>query len=118
MGSTRWLAFAAVVGSILVGVIAYDAGLARGAAEGAVAAGGALPAYAYGWGWHRPWGFGFGFPLLFFIFFWMVIARGLFWGGPWRHRRWYYYEHDVPPSFDDWHRRAHERMREPEPPRS
>jgi hypothetical protein len=97
---------AAALGCVAVGIVAYDAGLTRGAAEAAAAAG-TLPAYAYGW--HRPWGFGFGFPLLFFFLFWLVLARAAFWGGPWR-RRCYYRGGDVPPAFDDWHRRAHERM--------
>src|SRR5262245_2691950 len=109
MGSGRWLAVAAAVGGLVLAALAYDAGLARGAAQAVADGSGALPVYAYGWGWHRPWGFGFAFPL-FFLFFWLVVARGLFWGGPWRHRRWYYWEHDVPPSFEEWHRRAHERM--------
>jgi hypothetical protein len=105
MGSSRWLALAAALGCVAVGVVAYDAGLTRGAAEAAAAAG-TLPPYAFGWGWYRPWGFGF--PLFFFLF-WLVLARAAFWGGPWR-RRWYYHGGDVPPAFDDWHRRAHERM--------
>jgi hypothetical protein len=96
-----------VLATVVVGVFAYQAGLAQGAASAAAAAG-TLPPYAYAWGWHRPWGFGFGFPLLFILFFWFVLLRGLFWG-PWHRRRWYYYG-DVPQTFDDWHRRAHERM--------
>ena len=107
MRSTGWLAFLALVGSVMVGVLAYNAGLSHGAAD-AAAAGGNLPPYFYGWGWHRPFGFGWGFPIFFLFFFWIFFARFLFWGGPWR-RRWHYYR-DVPPSFDDWHRRAHERM--------
>src|SRR4051794_26484337 len=108
MGSGRWLAITAIVACAAVGFIAYDAGLARGAAEAGTAATATVPAYPYyAWGWHRPWGFGFGFPLM--ILFWLVISRALFWGGPWR-RRWYYYGHDVPPAFDEMHRRAHERM--------
>ncbi len=109
MGSSRWLAVAAVIGSLIIGVVAYNMGLSEGAARAAVASGN-IPPYVYAWGWHRPWGFGFGFPLLF-LFFWFFIFRGLFWGGPWR-RRWYYYGHDLPPAFEEWHRRAHERSRE------
>jgi hypothetical protein len=116
MRSTIWIALAVVVASIFVGIAAYDAGLAQGAAQGAAqaaAASGAavVPPYAYyyGWGWHRPWGIGFAFPWLFLIFAFLFL-RGCFWGGPWR-RRWYYYEHDVPPSFEEWHRRAHERSK-------
>ncbi len=115
MGSNRWVAAAAavVVGSLLFALIAYNIGLSEGAAR-AAAASGTLPAYPY-WGWHRPWGFGIGFPLLFLVF-WFVIARSFFWGAPWR-RRWYYYGDAVPPSFDDWHRRAHERMSTDQTPR-
>jgi hypothetical protein len=112
MRSGWWLALVAVVGFILVGVVAYDAGVAHGAAVAGAAASGALPPYAYGWGWYRPWGFGFGFPLFILLFFWLVIARGFFWGRPWR-RSWYDYRGD----FDEWHRRAHERMQPDSAPR-
>jgi len=37
-------------------------------------------------------------------------VRGLFWGGHWRRRRYYGGPYDLPPAFDEWHRRAHERM--------
>ena len=42
-------------------------------------------------------------------------AFGLFWGGrrSWRRGRYYAGRlEDLPADFDDWHRRAHERMRE------
>ena len=108
MHSQRWFAAVAILGSAIVGVIAYNIGLSQGAAH-AAAASGALPPYPYGL--YRPWGFGFGFPILFFVFFWLIVSRAFFWGGPWR-RRWYHYRGEVPPSFDEWHRRAHERMSE------
>jgi len=108
MRSPRWLFALAVFFSIAVGFVAYNLGAAHGAALAGAAANGALPPYPYAWGWYRPWGFGFGFPIFFFLFFWLFVGRLLFWGGPWR-RRWHYYG-DVPPSFDEWHRRAHERM--------
>ena len=114
MHTTRWFALAAVVGGVLLAAVAYSIGWSEGAAR-AAAASGTVPAYPY-WAWHRPWGFGFGFPLLFFLF-WILIARSLFWGPPWR-RRWYYYGDAVPPSFDEWHRRAHERMSQDSAPRS
>ena len=82
MGPTRWFAPLAVLGSIVIGIVAYNAGVSQGAAE-AAAASGTVPPYVY-WGWHRPWGFGFGFPIFFFLLFWFVFARGFFWGGPWR----------------------------------
>lgn len=114
MRSTGGLVFLAIAGSAIVGAIAYNMGLSQGAAQAAAAAGTTLPPYAYGWGWHRPWGFGFGFPI-FLLFLWFVLARGFFWGGPWRRHHWHPYR-DVPPSFDDWHRRAHERMGQDAPP--
>ena len=111
MRSHRWLiALAAGLGLALVGVVAYNAGVSQGLAQAAAAAatasGTPLPPYAYGW--YRPWGFGFGFPIVFlFLFFWLFVVRGLFWGRPWR--RWHDYG-GVPPAFEEWHRRAHERM--------
>jgi hypothetical protein len=115
MHSRGWFAAALVAGGALVAWAAYMAGVSQGAHQAALAAGDA-GSYYYGWGWHRPWGFGFGFPF-FFLFVWLVIARGIFWGGPWR-RRWHYYHDDVPPSWEDWHRRAHDRMRDGAAPRT
>jgi hypothetical protein len=121
-----------------IGFAAYNAGVSHGLAlgahavalePGAPAAPGAPavvpPPYAYGYGyghygWH-PWGFGFGFlGPLFFILFWFFILRMLFWrgmfwggGGPWHRHRYGYgrgcYD-DRSRGFDEWHRRAHERM--------
>jgi hypothetical protein len=112
MRSTRWLAFVvALFAAVGTGIVTYNLGLSHGAAQAAAAAG-TLPPYPYAWGWHYGWGFG-GFPIFFLLFFWLIVARIFFWGGPWR-RRWYGYS-DVPPSFEAWHRRAHERMTQ-EPP--
>ena len=107
--------------SVLVGVAAYDAGVSHGVAQQLAAQGGqaAAPAapypypYPYPYMWYRPWGFGFVFPLLF-LGFWFVLLRGLFWGRRWRngyHPGW----HGVPPAFDEWHRQAHERLKEHTP---
>jgi hypothetical protein len=90
-----------------VGFYTYNLGVAHGVAESAraVAAPGNGPAVVI---WPRPWGFGFGFfPVfpLFFILFWLVIARGLFWRGS-RWGRSCRYD-GVPQEFDEWHRRAH-----------
>jgi hypothetical protein len=109
------LALAVTVGA---GVYGYNIGVAQGIAQGAAVAaatGGAAPGAQVVF-WPRPWGYGFGFfPFapLFFIFFWILILRGLFWRGP----RWgrgygggYGYgcaSGGVPPAFDEWHRRAH-----------
>jgi hypothetical protein len=107
-------AIAALLAAV-VGVLAYNAGVAQGLAQtgqNVVGPG------AYGpYGWYHPWGFGFFGPFLF-LAFWFFVLRGLFWGGPWRHYGYYghrYYE--PPPTFDEWHRRAHEHMtKEPSPP--
>jgi hypothetical protein len=102
-----------VLSSIAIGVVAYNMGVSHGleisAAAGAQS--GVPGGVPYGpYGWYRPWGFGF-FPFapFLFIFFWFFLLRGLFWGG-FHRRRWYAGAYDVPPSFDEWHRRAHERM--------
>ncbi len=98
------------------GVMVYNAGVASGlAASGNLPAPSQAPApYYYGYGpFLRPWGFGF-FPFGFLIpllFFFLIIAlfRGLFfrsWGGPRRHG--WGGPYDVPPTFEEWHRRAHE----------
>jgi len=128
----RWAVVAlAVVAAIAIGTIAFQAGVSQGialqppAAAAPAAPGGAQavpvqPPYPYYYGYYRPWRFGpFGFigPLLsvlFFVFVFRFIFWGLFgWG--WRRRRWYYdryYDPDAPSHFDEWHRRAHERMRD------
>jgi hypothetical protein len=114
----RWAAFlVAVVIAAAVGFFAYNAGVAHGVAT---AAGSQIAAPApgtgpfvpyYGYGWYRPWGFGFFFAPFFFFLAFVFVMRALFWGGPWRrygcYPRGYY---GAPPTFDDWHRRAHERM--------
>jgi hypothetical protein len=98
----------------------YSVGVAHGLAQAgsaaaAAAGGGALPGATPVYFYPRPWGFGFGFfpfaPLLF-ILFWVVIVRALFWRGRWGrgYGRGYAYAcgpGGVPPVFDEWHRRAH-----------
>src|SRR4029079_15199919 len=69
-----------------VGSYTYNLGIAHGIAEsGRLVAPNGAPIVAF---WPRPWGFGFFpfFPLLFFILFWIFVARTLFWRGSW-HRR-------------------------------
>jgi len=115
-GRYQWLVGIAVVALLaLVGVYAYNVGVAHGLAEGgriAAAPGAAAPIVAW---YPRPWGFGFGFfpffPLLF-ILFWFVVLRGLFWRGRWHGRS---YCGGVPPAFDEWHRRAHAQPGSPAP---
>jgi hypothetical protein len=97
-----------LMGAIMIAALAiggyytYNLGVARGLAESAAAATPAagVPVVML---WPRPWGFGFGwFPVfpLFFILFWIFVARGLFW----RRRRWGRgcgYD-GVGPAFDEW----------------
>lgn len=110
-GSRRYVWALALLAVLLAGAaaaVAYNVGLSQGLAQvAAPAAGTALPPYAY-YGWHRPWGFGF-FPLfpLLFLVIWVLVFRGLFWRpwGPWYQGAGPYSE-----RFDEWHRRAHDRM--------
>lgn len=73
----------------MIGVGAYNAGMAQGIAQGASAAGAAPPAVPYyPNAWHRPWGVGL-FPIFpfFFLLFFFLILRGL-WRGPGYYRGW------------------------------
>jgi hypothetical protein len=101
----RWASFLVVLMvAALVGWAGYSLGVSHGLAQS-----GHVVAY-------HPWGFGFGFffPFLFFFLF----LRLLFWGGMWR-RGWHYGPwRGVPPAFDEWHARAHERMKAGAVPRS
>jgi len=119
------LVLALAVGGVALARSSYQAGLARGVAEsGQVGAPGQAgppgqgepgprpyPYYGPYYG-HGPWGFGFVgflFPLLF-IFLIFALLRGLFWrgwhGGPPGPQG--YWGKGVPPTFEEWHRRAHE----------
>lgn len=132
-----------VIGGGVIANVAYQAGL-NTAVTTAVADGGTVvaPVPAYGWGygmgygWH-PFGFGFGiFGLLFGLFLLFVIfglIRAIFWG---RHRGWGPGGWGGPgnggesrygrnpwierfgPSFEEWHRQAHEPRSSDEPPAS
>jgi hypothetical protein len=123
--SFRWARLlAALVLAALVGLFAYNAGVAHGVAaaasqqiaaspQGAPQPGVFAPYYGpYGpYGYYRPWGFGFFFGPFFFLLLFFLVLRGLLWGGRWRRYGYYprgYY--DGPAAFDEWHRRAHERM--------
>jgi hypothetical protein len=118
MESNRWLVVAFLAGGLLIGAAAYSVGLSQGATRAAISAGTNVDTLEAHWGWghaHGWWGFPFG-PIIA-IFFWLWILRAVFWGfrGPWGwRRRWRYYHYDDDPRwFDDWHRQAHDRMREP-----
>jgi len=108
----RWLP--AVLGlffAMIVGIWAYDLGLSHGIAQQLPPP----PAGAYPWAFYRPWGFGPFFPLVFLAFWFFVLRIFFFRGGPWR-RGWRGYYDDgqhVPPMFEEWHRRAHERSSQP-----
>ena len=109
----RWAVLvAAVLGGVAIGVVSYNAGVSHGLAMGATAGAASVspvPGAPFGpYGWYRPWGFGFG-PFVFLLF-WFLVFRLFFWGG-FHRRRWYYRgPYNTPPSFEEWHRRAHERM--------
>lgn len=98
----------AVVLAVAVGIVSYNIGVSHGQAIAAAAAGApptAVPPYY----WYRPWGFGFFGPFLFLLF-WFFAFRLLFWGS-FRRRGWYSFgPDDTPTRFEEWHRRAHERM--------
>ncbi len=121
-----------VVVGLAVGFTSYQAGVSRGLAlqpPSAVAAppnGGAPQAtpapYVYpryrgyrGWG---PFGFFGGlFSILIWIFVIRLIFRAFFGWGWWGWRRGYWggygcYGGPHPHDFDEWHRHAHDRMRE------
>jgi hypothetical protein len=115
----RWVPVAfGVFLAAIVGFWAYNLGLAHGLAQQLPPP----PAGVYPWAYYRPWGFGPFFPLLALVFWFFVVRTFLFRGGPWRRGWGRYYDgrfNDVPPMFDEWHRRAHEREgRPPSPPRS
>jgi hypothetical protein len=120
--ASRWVPAAfAVISALAVGLWAYDLGLSRGLAA-------QLPPPAngvYPWAYYRPWGFGPIFPL-FFLAFWFFVVRFAFRGpfrGGWRGGPGYggwgsgYPDRlaDVPPAFDEWHRRAHAADRDRSP---
>ncbi len=115
MNNRVWRALAIAVlviaGAAIVGINAYNAGVAHAIAESGRAIAPPPPAgapYAYGYyGWPRPWGFGFFpfFPIfpIFALLFFFIILRGLLWRGPW-HRGGWGCGYD---GLDEWHRRAH-----------
>jgi len=116
MGLKILLGVLLITATVGTGIYGYNLGVAHGIAQSAALAerGAAAPGVAPLVFYPRPWGFGFGFfPFapLFFIVFWILIIRGLFWRGP-RWGRGYGYGYacgpgGVPPAFDEWHRRAH-----------
>lgn len=122
LGVVMALVIAAGLGGL--GLMVFNAGVAQGLAESgklAIAAGSQGAATTGAWyAYPHAWGFGFGplgclVPFLLLLGFFAVM-RLLFWGRhsyrPWgasggrsHFGRWE--EHDVPPFFDEWHRRVH-----------
>jgi hypothetical protein len=105
----RWIPFvAAILLAVLVGAVAYNAGLAHGITQsGKIVVAPGSPAavpypYAYPYyGWHA-WG-GFFYLPFFFIFMVFGLIRMLCWrGGMYRGRCGYR-------DLDEWHKQAHER---------
>ena len=130
-----WMA--AIVGlmvlvALAVGFTSYQAGVSRGLAlqpppavaaapNGAAPQAAPAPYFYPRYRMYRGWG-GFGFfgglfSILIWIFIIRLIFRALFGWGCWGWRRRYwgggYGYGPHPDDFDDWHRRAHDRMREP-----
>jgi hypothetical protein len=116
-------ALAALLVAAIVGAAAYLAGESAGLAAAASAAvqapganGSVPPApYPYAWHYYRPHPFGF-FGPVFAVLLLFLVFRALMWGGPFR-RGWYargYY--GGPAAFDEWHERAHARMKDAKEP--
>jgi hypothetical protein len=107
----RWVAFVGVlVLAAMVGIMAFNAGMARGLEHGGkiVAAPGTPYPYPYYYGWH-PWGGGFFIGPLFLGLFFIMSLRAFIWRGGWHRRGGYACGAGGP--LDEWHRQAHDRMR-------
>jgi len=120
----RWgIVALAVVAAIAIGATAYQAGVSHGiamqppVASTPAAPGGAQavppPPYPYyPYRYYGPWRFGFFGPLLTILLF-VFLFRMLFWGfWGWRRRYWHFDPELGRARFDEWHRRAHERMQD------
>ena len=110
-----WVAAVIVaVIALLAGAVGYNIGVSHGLAMAALATGGSGAAVPYMW--YRPWGFGAGFGPLFFVLLLFLLFRSLLWGG-FHRRRWSHGNgYDVPPRFEEWHRRAHAQTNDQNPP--
>jgi hypothetical protein len=109
------LALVLVAGLVGLGVFIYNTGVSQGlAASGKLVApdGGAVPYAPYAPYFYRPWGFGFFpfgfiFPLLFFLLIFAAIRGAFFRGWRWGNRGGGGPD-QVPPMFEEWHRKMHE----------
>jgi hypothetical protein len=103
-----------------IGFFAFQAGVAQGSpitfeAPSGESVPAPYPYYGYGYGMrlHHPFGFGFGCLIPIFAIFLLVLAlksfRMMMWGPRWGwgHRHGHWGERDVPPMFEEWHRRVH-----------
>lgn len=107
-----------IAGIAGIGFYGYQLGLAQGAAHSVPAAAGAAavpgPYYWYPHPFFPFWGFGCLVPLLILLVI-FGAARAMFWRGHmmgrggWRN---HWGENGVPPMFEEWHKRAHEKPAE------
>ena len=102
-----WMAvLATLIFAGVVGVLAYQAGINQGAAQGGTtvisAPAGAQPYYPYYPG-YRPWGFGGLFLCFFLCVAFLSAIRGIFGRHEWR-------RDGCGSRMEEWHRRMHERM--------
>ena len=113
-----------------IAFFAYQAGVAQGSPVTIEAPSGdtnavpvPYPHYGYGYGmpFHHPFGYGFGcfgiFILLFLFFIAIKAFRMMVWGPRWgwggHHGHWgRHWDGDVPPMFDEWHKKAHDAPKE------
>ena len=114
-----------LAGAAVIGVGAYQAGLQHGFVEAgrtaAVPLEGTSHVYIVPGAGYGPWHGGFFplFPLVVGFFLVAFVVRGLAWrgrGGCGGHRGWGGRRDGLPPAFEEWHRRAHERMAGTPPP--
>ena len=101
-----------LIAASALAVVAYQVGVSAGVASvgtGASAAATHARGYGFAGGWGFPWFFvGPIFPILFILFF-VLLLRAALWGrGPWHDHGWHEHGTDGPGrGLDEWHRRAH-----------
>jgi hypothetical protein len=105
MNNNRWAVIAgAVLLAVIVGVFAYNAGVASAVQQSGKVVTAPYPYPPYPYYWHGP---GFFFFPFFGIFLFFLVLRGLFWRGGWHHRG----GCGSMDRLDEWHRQSHERMK-------